>query len=91
MNRYIPVTRIPRLARLALGGLLLGVTLAASAADTPAWIAKSNANAQVLVDNLAKFAPEFAGRMGVTGYDDKIADLLAKAVREDFIPAQQTK
>ena len=46
-----------------------------AATDTPAWITKSNANAQVLVDTMAKLSPEFAGRMGVRGYDDKIVDL----------------
>jgi hypothetical protein len=57
---------------LAASLLLVGT---AFAEDTPAWIAKSNENAQVLVNDLAKVSPEFAGRMGVAGYDDKIADL----------------
>ncbi len=56
-----------------LASVLLAAT-AFAAADTPAWIAKSNANAQVLVDTTAKLSPEFAARMGVKGYDDKIAD-----------------
>lgn len=42
--------------------------------DQPAWITKSNAHSQVLVDVIAKLSPEFAGRVGVQGYDDKIAD-----------------
>lgn len=54
--------------------LLAGPAFAA-ATDTPAWIAKSNANAQLLVDTLAKTTPEVAARYGVPGYDDKIADL----------------
>ncbi|MDI1336827.1 MAG: DUF885 domain-containing protein [Lacunisphaera sp.] len=75
MHYSIPV-RLFRLARLALGGVLLASpAFAATAADAPAWIAKSNANAQVLVDGIAKLSPEFAGRLGVKGYDDKIADL----------------
>lgn len=45
--------------------------------DQPAWITKSNANAQVLVETVTKLSPEFAGRMGVQGYDDKILDLTA--------------
>ena len=64
---------------LRSGACLLASLLLAPAAlpavDTPAWIAKSNENAQVLVNDLAKVSPEFAGRMGVSGYDDKIADL----------------
>lgn len=58
-----------------LGALSVTSAFAASTTDTPAWIAKSNANAQVLVDSLAKSTPELAGRYGVPGYDDKIADL----------------
>ena len=34
-----------------------------------------NENAQLLVNDIAATSPEFAGRMGVAGYDDKIADL----------------
>ncbi|MEI6106125.1 MAG: DUF885 domain-containing protein [Opitutae bacterium] len=52
-----------------------GLALATPAGDTPTWIVQSNAHAQLLVDNLAKFSPEFASRVGVAGYDDKIADL----------------
>ncbi len=63
-------------AGLVLGALLLGsVSAAEKTADAPAWIAKSNANAQILVDTLAKTTPEAAARYGVPGYDDKIADL----------------
>jgi len=58
-------------------GVLLQQPLSAAGTDTPAWIAKSNENAQLLVNDLAKVSPEFAGRMGVSGYDDKIADLTA--------------
>jgi hypothetical protein len=44
-------------------------------AEETAWIAKSNANTQVLLDVTAKLNPESAGRQGVPGYDDKIVDL----------------
>ena len=72
MNRSL----LPSRFFLAAGALLLGLAAARAAdTDTPAWIAKSNENAQVLVNDIAKFAPEFAGRMGVAGFDDKIADL----------------
>ncbi len=64
--------------------VLLGITSLAlapvhAADDTRAWIAKSNAHAQLLVDTLAKTSPEMAGRLGVPGYDEKIADLTAGA------------
>ncbi|HEY0864792.1 MAG TPA: DUF885 domain-containing protein [Lacunisphaera sp.] len=63
-------------AALLLGSTILALTApAAETQDQPAWIARSNENAQVLVKDLAKFSPEFASRVGVTGFDDKIADL----------------
>ncbi len=41
----------------------------------PAWVAQSNADAQVLLKALAQFNPEFASRFGLPGYDDKVIDL----------------
>ena len=50
---------------------------AASAATQapPAWVAKSNAAAQPLLKAIAEFHPEFASRIGIDGYDDKVVDL----------------
>ncbi|AHX14684.1 hypothetical protein CH75_16885 [Dyella jiangningensis] len=42
---------------------------------TPAWIERSNTDAKVLLDVLARFNPEFASQIGVPGYDDKVVDL----------------
>jgi hypothetical protein len=53
-------------------GLLLG---ASAWADTPAWVQESNQDAMLLLKVQAKYAPEFAGRTGVEGLDDKIFDL----------------
>jgi hypothetical protein len=39
------------------------------------WVAQSNQNAQVLIQALARFAPEGAGQMGVDGLDEQILDL----------------
>lgn len=56
--------------------LLLGAAAAqAQPATPPAWIARSNADAQVLLDVMARFSPEFASQVGVPGYDDKVSDL----------------
>ncbi|MSU47080.1 MAG: DUF885 domain-containing protein [Lacunisphaera sp.] len=57
------------------GAFLLGAALSATAADTPAWIARSNEHAQLLLDVLAKYSPEFASSTGIPGYDDKVVDL----------------
>jgi uncharacterized protein (DUF885 family) len=47
---------------------------AASQAASRDWIARSNQNAQLLLDVQARFAPEFAARTGVAGIDDRISD-----------------
>jgi hypothetical protein len=47
----------------------------AAARTAPAWIARSDANARVLLEAFAKFSPEGAGRVGLEGYDEQIADL----------------
>jgi uncharacterized protein (DUF885 family) len=44
-------------------------------ATPSAWVARSNADAQVMLDTLARFSPEFASQIGIAGYDDKVADL----------------
>jgi len=46
-----------------------------TAADQPAWIARSNANARLYLEALAKFTPEFAGDLGLAGYDELTVDL----------------
>src|SRR5579859_2611683 len=56
---------------LALGAL---VTAGAQGADAD-WVKESNQDAMVLLKVTAQFAPEFAGRSGVDGLDDKIVDL----------------
>ncbi|HVU16174.1 MAG TPA: DUF885 domain-containing protein [Candidatus Didemnitutus sp.] len=57
-----------------------GFALAAPAirADQPAWIEKSNQNAQVLLDATLKFGPEGATQIGLPQYDSMVADLEPK-------------
>ncbi len=58
----------------------IGLLLASAAwADTPAWVQESNQDAILLLKVQAKYAPEFAGRTGIDGLDDKIFDLKANA------------
>ncbi len=41
------------------------------------WIARSDANARLVLDSIARFAPEGAGGIGVDGLDEEILDLEA--------------
>jgi hypothetical protein len=41
----------------------------------PEWVQKSNEIAYQILESGAKFAPEFAGQTGVSGYDEEIFDL----------------
>ena len=79
----IPRSRLPR--HLILGLALAMATASAPGAlagsappSTPApaeWVQRSNANAQVLLDVMARLGPESASRFGVPGYDEAISDL----------------
>ncbi|WP_114241301.1 DUF885 domain-containing protein [Dyella sp. C9] len=63
--------------RLALALAVSLVAAGSAQADTkPAsWVDRSNTDAKVLLDVLARFNPEFASQIGVPGYDDKVVDL----------------
>src|SRR5581483_2397615 len=43
------------------------------AATPPAWVAKSNQNAQLLIDLEARYSPEGAASSGVQGLDQQIS------------------
>jgi uncharacterized protein (DUF885 family) len=47
----------------------------AQTSPTPAWVGRSNNDAKVLLDVMARFTPEAATQIGVPGYDDKVVDL----------------
>src|SRR5262249_54350283 len=55
--------------------VVLMLTAGAALADAPAWVAKSNQNAQVLLEVMARYSPESAGQYGVTGLDEQIFDI----------------
>ena len=55
--------------------LLLGLFATAQAPAKQEWIERSNQNAKVVLDALAKFNPENAAQLGVEGYDEGIIDL----------------
>jgi hypothetical protein len=47
----------------------------AQPATPPAWVQRSNQDAQVLLKVLARFNPEAASRFGVPGLDEQVVDL----------------
>jgi uncharacterized protein (DUF885 family) len=63
--------------RLTLAAAVTFAIGAVHAQDTKRadWIARSNADAQALLDITARFSPESATDIGVKGYDEKTADL----------------
>ncbi len=63
--------------------LLVPLLLAGTAwaAETP-WVARSNENAKILLQVLARFNPETASNLGVDGYDEAIEDFS----RDQFEP-----
>jgi uncharacterized protein (DUF885 family) len=81
MNRPVRALLIAALASL----LALPAVAKPAAAPTPqAWVVKSNENAKLLLEVLAKYGPEGATQLGVDGYDEKILDLS----RDQFEPAR---
>ena len=81
--RSLPVLAIPTLALTLTAGLAeLALAQAApspvpapSPSPRPAWIARSDENAQLLLKVIARFSPEGAGQVGVAGLDEQILDL----------------
>ncbi|MDQ1921113.1 hypothetical protein [Massilia pseudoviolaceinigra] len=63
-----------RTIRAAVALAMLSLCAAVSAAE-PAWVTKSNANAKLVLNVMAKYAPESASGLGVDGYDEQITDL----------------
>ncbi|HXU44282.1 MAG TPA: DUF885 domain-containing protein [Thermoanaerobaculia bacterium] len=59
---------------LCLAAPAFAAGTAAAPPSKPAWVVKSDQNAQVLIDVLAKFGPEGASQFGVNGYDEQISD-----------------
>ena len=61
---------------LAVLALTVGIAVAQPAAPPPpAWVERSNANAQGLMGVFARFNPEMAGFFGMPGLDEQIMDL----------------
>jgi hypothetical protein len=67
-------TTTRRLTPLVLGLALLTPALATADAP-PAWIARSNENAALVMGAFAKFIPEQAGQLGLPGLEEQVFDL----------------
>jgi len=58
----------------------------------PAWVQKSNENAQLLIEISARYSPESASRNGVTGLDERVTVITPdgpQRVRPDYAAAKK--
>lgn len=61
---------------IAVATMIPSVSSAQGASITvPEWVERSNEIAYKVLESDAKFTPEFAGQIGVSGYDEEIFDL----------------
>jgi uncharacterized protein (DUF885 family) len=76
-------------AKNKLRALAASVTLALlalpAAAAEPAWVTRSNDNAKLLLNVIAKYSPEGASSLGVDGFDEQITDMS----RDQFEPTNK--
>ena len=74
---------------LTLRGLVAGLGCMVLAlpvlAAEPAWVQRSNDNARLLLDVVAKYSPERASELGVDGFDEHITDMS----RDQFAPTRK--
>jgi Bacterial protein of unknown function (DUF885) len=71
----VPLMTKKDLLRFAAMVLFLSATLAHLHADSPAWVARSNENADILLKAIGTFSPEEVTARGLTGYETGVADL----------------
>ena len=64
---------MPLIARAFIAALLLATSTLATAEQD--WVERSNANAEPLLQVMAKYAPETAAALGVEGFDAEVFDL----------------
>ena len=64
---------MPAIARTLFALLLVATTSLATAEQD--WVERSNANAEPLLQVMAKYAPETAAALGVEGFDAEVFDL----------------
>ena len=64
---------MPLIARTFIAALLFATSTLATAEQD--WVERSNANAEPLLQVMAKYAPETAAALGVEGFDTEVFDL----------------
>jgi len=62
------------LTRAAAAAIFIVLSVPATAAEDPAWVERSNQNAQIVLEVLAEFNPEGAASLGIDGIDEAIID-----------------
>ncbi|MGB5211469.1 MAG: DUF885 domain-containing protein [Gammaproteobacteria bacterium] len=80
--------------RLLISALFSALGLATgpvSAQDTAEWVLESNLNTRYVLEQTARFNPEFASRNGLEGVDDRIIDLGPDLVSRTNEMLAQTK
>ncbi|HZH43532.1 MAG TPA: DUF885 domain-containing protein [Lysobacter sp.] len=76
-----PLVLAVSLALFAPAAALAQAPAAAQAKAPPAWVARSNEHAQLLLRAQGPFRPEWMSFLGIPGYDDRVADLGPDAER----------
>lgn len=79
--------------RILSAGILALALAAGAPASAETWVERSDANAQILIDVLARQSPEGAGQLGVPGLDEEIFDLkpgFVERSREEIKKAADT-
>jgi len=63
---------------------------ASAGALETSWVDQSNANAQIVLEGLARFNPEMAGSIGVDGLDEQVTDLKPDLYERRLADSQET-
>jgi uncharacterized protein (DUF885 family) len=82
MMRTFSLCLFALLATASLGSSQDQTNRSQSPAASRAWIEESNRHAQLLLDAVARFAPEGAGQLGVPGLDREVTRLTTESRRQ---------
>ena len=75
---------------LLLASLITLAALPASAQpETEDWVARSNENAKLYLEIIARFSPETAGQIGIDGFDEEIFQLPPDLVEQDMAATRE--